>query len=83
MDLEIAFLDKSVGPKPGHQLALADQLAGALNQREQDVQRAAAETKGFAGLQQEPLSRKRRNGPNAIARSAEAAAGSTTTLYLF
>lgn len=53
LNLEIALLDEGMGPDAGHEVALADQLAGALDQRDQDVQGAAAQTHGLAGFQQE------------------------------
>src|SRR5258708_13540898 len=55
LHLEIAFLDEDVGPDPGHQLALADQVAGPLDQRHQNVERPAAETKRPVPLQEETL----------------------------
>ena len=57
LDLEIAVLDEGVRPDPRHELALADQLAGALDQRDQDLQGAAAQTHRPAGLQQQPSRR--------------------------
>jgi hypothetical protein len=38
MDLEIAFLDGRIRPHPRHQLALADQFAGMLDEHDEDLQ---------------------------------------------
>ena len=57
LDLEVAVLDEGVRPDPRHELALADQLAGALDQGDQDLQGAAAQTHRPAGLQQQPSRR--------------------------
>jgi hypothetical protein len=37
LDLEIAFLDEGAGPGASHELGLGDQLAGALDQGDQDL----------------------------------------------
>src|SRR5712671_2365032 len=44
MDFEIAFFDHRIGPNAGHELALCDQLARTLDQRDQNLQSPAAET---------------------------------------
>jgi hypothetical protein len=40
-----------------HELVLADRLAGALNERDQNVQGSAAEAQRYSVLKQHPLSR--------------------------
>ncbi len=37
LEFEIALLDKGAGPGAGHQLVLADHLAGPLDQGDQDI----------------------------------------------
>src|SRR6266849_2267190 len=55
LHLQIALLDQGVGPNPGQQFALADQVAGPLDQCHQNVERPAAETKRPVSLQEETL----------------------------
>ena len=53
MNLEIVFLDHGVGPNACHQLAFSDKFPGPLDQRDQDVQRPAAEAYRHVALQQQ------------------------------
>src|SRR5271156_5198498 len=53
LDLEIGLLNKEVRPNPGDQLVLADQLAGAFDERGQDVESTAAEPHRPPILEQE------------------------------
>jgi hypothetical protein len=43
LELEVALIDKGVGPDTRHELFLADHLTGALDQRDQNFEGAAAE----------------------------------------
>ena len=45
-------MDEGVGPHIGFQLGPGDQLAGALDQQGEDVERPAADPDGLAGAQQ-------------------------------
>jgi hypothetical protein len=58
LNLQIRFLDERLRPRSGYQFALADHLAGAFDQRSQDLEGAAAEPHGPIALKQEPLRRK-------------------------
>ena len=51
LEFEIAVLDKNAGPDPRDQLVLANHVAGALGQRDQDIERAAAEADGAVAFQ--------------------------------
>src|SRR6516162_2482734 len=53
IDLEIALFDNGVGPNARCQLVLADQLSRSLDQRSQDLQRAAAEMNDRFTFQQQ------------------------------
>jgi hypothetical protein len=46
-----------VGPDARHQLGPADHFTGALNQGDQDVESATAETNGLVPFKQQPLCR--------------------------
>jgi hypothetical protein len=63
MHLEIALLDEGAGPDTGHELVLADQLAGALEQSDQNLQRATAEPHGLVSRHQEPSRRQKSEVP--------------------
>jgi hypothetical protein len=56
MDPQRAFVDDGVGPSAGDQLILVNCVAGALNERDKDVQGAAAEAQRFHVLEQLALS---------------------------
>src|SRR5262249_48045453 len=57
MDPQGALLDDRVGPGARDQFVLADRLAGAFGQRDQDVQRPAAERQWLFAVEQQPLLR--------------------------
>jgi len=63
VDPKIGFLDDCVGPDARDQLLFADGRAGALNQRYQNVERAAAERDGPAPVKQKPLNRQKPKWP--------------------
>jgi hypothetical protein len=63
MDSEVAIPDVDAGPHARDQLVLGDQVAGALDQGGQDVERAAAEPDGSVPLQQQLPGRKQPKGP--------------------
>jgi hypothetical protein len=63
MDFEIALLNVDAGPDARDQLVLGDQVAGPLEQRAQDVERAAAKPNGLVSLQQQLPGRKETKGP--------------------
>ena len=63
MDPEVALLDVGVGPDAGNQLVLRHQLAGPLDQHDQDIERAAAEPDRSVGFQQQLLGRKQTEKP--------------------
>ena len=48
MDPQAALVDRDTRPHPRHQIVLADDLAGLLNQDDQNVERAGAEVKRSA-----------------------------------
>jgi hypothetical protein len=62
LKFEIALLDKGVRPDAGHQLVLADHLARVLDQGDQNIQGAAAETNGLVALEQQPSIREKAEG---------------------
>jgi hypothetical protein len=53
MDLEIAFLDGRIRPHPRHQLVLADQFAGMLDEHDEDLQGPAADTECLPAFEQQ------------------------------
>src|SRR5262245_7336295 len=53
MDPEIAVFDERVGPDPTHQLLIAQELTGALNERRQDLAGATAEVNGFVAIEKQ------------------------------
>ncbi len=55
IDPKIAFRHESVGPGAVDELFLADKLARALHQGNQDFERAAADTKGLVGFEKDVL----------------------------
>jgi hypothetical protein len=63
MDSEVALLDVDAGPDARDQLVLGDQVAGALDQRAEDAERAAAKPDGSVSLQQQLPGRKQPKGP--------------------
>ncbi|MEY9386892.1 hypothetical protein ABIF93_005149 [Bradyrhizobium japonicum] len=50
MEAQAAFIDRHVGPDALDQLTLVDDLAGALDEKNEDVECAAAEVKRSAVL---------------------------------
>ena len=56
MGPERGLIDEGVGPRPRDQLLFRDRLAGALGQRNQDLERAAAEAQRFPVLGEHALS---------------------------
>src|SRR5262249_44680501 len=63
MNLKIALLDDGAGPYTGHECALANQLTGMLDQRDQDLERTTAETNRGFTLKQKLLCGKKTEGP--------------------
>ncbi len=55
MNRKVGRLDEHFRPHPRHQLLLADQLAPALDQCNQDIERTATETQRLFGFKQQPL----------------------------
>ena len=55
MDPEGGLFDDRVGPRPGDQLFFRDRLAGALDQRDENIEGAAAEPQGFLVLEKRAL----------------------------
>jgi hypothetical protein len=52
---EAALFDDSVGPDARHQLAVFDDFAGALHQKEENLARPAAQPKGRIRTQEHSL----------------------------
>jgi len=57
MDPERTVVDDRIGPGAGDQLVLVDRLAGAFDERNQNIQRAAAEAQWFPVIEQYSLRR--------------------------
>jgi hypothetical protein len=57
MDPESGLLDDRVRPSPRNQLLFRDRLARALDQRNQNIERAAAEAQRLPVLRKHPLRR--------------------------
>src|SRR5260370_41759238 len=55
MNRKVGRLDEHFRPHPRHQLLLADQLAPALDQCNQDIERTATETQRLFCFKQQPL----------------------------
>src|SRR5437868_4520902 len=55
MNPQRALVDNCIGPGASYEFFLADRLAGAFDQRDQDIQRAAAETQRLPVVEQHPL----------------------------
>ena len=55
MDSQGGLFDDRVGPSPGDQFLFRDRLAGALEERSQNIERAAAEAHRFPVLGQHAL----------------------------
>jgi hypothetical protein len=53
--LQVRFFDKGLWPGSGDQFLFADYLAGALDERGQDVESTTPEPHRPAALEQEPL----------------------------
>jgi hypothetical protein len=59
MNPERIFIDEGVWPDARDQLVLADDFAGAFDQRGQDIERPATEANRLFTLQQQLLRRKK------------------------
>ena len=57
MEAQAAFVDRHVGPDPGEQIGLADDLAGAFGEGDEDVESAAADVNRYAIPFQQPFVR--------------------------
>jgi hypothetical protein len=55
MNPQSRFVDDRIGPGAGDDLGLADRFAGAFDQRNEDIQRAAAEAQRLPVLEQQAL----------------------------
>lgn len=62
MDPEIALLDVDARPDSSDEFVLCGEFAGPLDQRAQDVERAAAKPDGAVSLQQQLPGRKQTKG---------------------
>ena len=56
------LVDDGIGPDASDEVGLGDQFARALDQRRQDVERAATETNRRFAFQQQLLRRKKAEG---------------------
>jgi hypothetical protein len=59
LDFEVGLFDDDVGPDAGHELLLAHELSGALDQHVQDFQGPSTDPNGSFTFQQELLCRKK------------------------
>lgn len=66
LDPEIAPIDHGVGPGASQQLFLADDLAGTVDQSDQEIERAAADPSGWSASSSSCRAGISRKGPNAI-----------------
>ena len=55
VDFEVALLDKGAGPDAGHEVVLADEFAGMLHERDQNIERPAAETDRIVAFKHQAL----------------------------
>src|SRR4030095_893730 len=55
VDAQVALLDIGVRPDQTHQLAVAEPLAAALTQRDEDFHRPAPQAQRLVGLKQDSL----------------------------
>jgi hypothetical protein len=62
LDLKITLVDVGMRPDAGDQLILCDDLAGPIEQCNEDIEGAAAQANGIARVQQEPLCRQQAEG---------------------
>jgi len=58
MNFEVAILNEGVGPGPGHEVALADEITPTLDESGEDLEGSAAQANRRFTLQQELLCRK-------------------------
>src|SRR5205823_6747641 len=58
LDLQVRVFDEGFRPGSGYQFFLADNLAGAFEQRRKDVKGTAAEAHRLVAFKQQPLRRK-------------------------
>ena len=63
MDPEVGLLDGDIGPDGGDHVVVTDDLTGAPDQNDEDVERAAAERDGLALHEQEPPRRRKLERP--------------------
>src|SRR5207237_5150918 len=56
MDPECGLFDDRFRPGPGNELLFRDRLAGTLDERDQNIERAAAEAQRFSVLEEDALS---------------------------
>ena len=75
---EISLFNKSVRPRAGDQILLADKFVGTLGQSDQDIQRTATETDRLAILKEELLRWNKPKWPERNRVVAEAAVRSGT-----
>jgi hypothetical protein len=78
IDPKITFRHEGVGPGAGDKLFLADEIARAFDQGNEDVKGAAADTERLSASRSRCWAGSRRKGPNEIARSPEIVNGSGT-----
>ena len=57
VEAQAAFVDRHVGPDPGEQIGLADDLAGAFGEGDEDVESAAADVNRYAIAFEQPFVR--------------------------
>ena len=58
VNCKVGRLDEHFRPHSNHKFLFADQLAGAFDQRYEDIERAAPETQRLFSFKQQPLCRK-------------------------
>src|ERR1700739_4440005 len=63
VDRQVGRLDKDIWPNPSHQVLLADQLAAAFEQSNQDLQSTAPEWYGLVAFQKKKLRWKQAERP--------------------
>jgi len=80
IDLQVAFIDGRIRPGPREQLAFRHQLARALDQRGQKIQRTASDTDRLLTPQQQLT---RRNEPERPKGEGPRLAGSDFVLHGF
>ena len=84
LDFDAALVDKNVGPDAGHELALADQFARAVDKSDQYLKRPAAKPNRRLTFQQQLLRRKeaeRAERNRTLGRGDSSVGHFETTLY--